>query len=123
MPKKNSYDVISMERAIQEVKNSNMSYMAAANKYGVPKSTLEFKIKNPGHKSSCGPSPILSVREEYELVRWIEELASRGFPRKKEDILNSVQKFLTENPLPNPFVNNRPGDCWLKVQFHSAFEL
>nr|CAH7736046.1 unnamed protein product [Callosobruchus chinensis] len=114
MPKKNSYDVISMERAIQEVKNSNMSYMAAANKYGVPKSTLEFKIKNPGHKSSCGPSPILSVREEYELVRWIEELASRGFPRKKEDILNSVQKFLTENPLPNPFVNNRPGDCWLK---------
>nr|CAH7762579.1 unnamed protein product [Callosobruchus chinensis] len=47
--------------------------------------------------------------------RWIEELASRGFPRKKKDILNSVQKFLTENPRPNLFVNNRPGDCWLKA--------
>lgn len=69
MPKKNQYDVESMESAIKEVKINNMSYRNAANKYGVPKSTLEFKIKNPGHKDTCGPSPILSLREESDLVR------------------------------------------------------
>lgn len=69
MPKKNDYNVESMEAAINEVKNSNMSYRNAAQKYGVPKSTLEFKVKNPGHKDTCGPSPILSLREETDLVR------------------------------------------------------
>ncbi|CAH2009353.1 unnamed protein product, partial [Acanthoscelides obtectus] len=42
-------------------------------------------------------------------------LASRGFPRKKDDIMHSVQKFLIENPRPNPFNNNRPGECWFKA--------
>nr|XP_022909351.1 uncharacterized protein LOC111420562 [Onthophagus taurus] len=115
MPKKNKYRAESMEAAINEVKNNNMSYRNAAHKYGVPKSTLEFKIKNPGHKDTCGPNPILSTREESDLVRWIEELATKGFPRKREDILNSVQKFLTENPRPNPFKNNRPADSWFKA--------
>ncbi|CAH1966946.1 unnamed protein product [Acanthoscelides obtectus] len=113
MPKKHSFDANVMYLAIQEVKNSNMSYRAAANKYGIPKSTLEFKIKNPGHKNTCGPSPVLSTKEEYELIEWIKELASRGFPRKKDGIMHSVQKFLIENP--NPFNNNRPGECWFKA--------
>jgi helix-turn-helix, Psq domain. len=69
MPKKNEYNAESMEAAINEVKNNNMSFRNAAHKYGVPKSTLEFKIKNPGHKDTCGPNPILSAREESELVR------------------------------------------------------
>lgn len=68
MPKKNEYNAESMEAAINEVKN-NMSYRNAAQKYGVPKSTLEFKVKNPGHKDTCGPNPILSAREESDLVR------------------------------------------------------
>ncbi|CAH1978113.1 unnamed protein product [Acanthoscelides obtectus] len=114
MPKKNEYDAESMEAAINDVKN-NMSYRNAANKYGVPKSTLEFKIKNPGHKDTCGPNLILSAREESDLVRWIEELATKGFPRKRDDILNSVHNFLTENPRPNPFKSNRPGESWFKA--------
>ncbi|KAL1498417.1 hypothetical protein ABEB36_009223 [Hypothenemus hampei] len=98
MPKRSSYDSKSMECAIKDVNNNAVSLRAAAKKYGVPKSTLEFKLKNPDHKDTCGPSPILTLREESQLAKWIEELALRGFPRKKEDIINSVQKFLIENP-------------------------
>ncbi|XP_050299728.1 uncharacterized protein LOC126738432 [Anthonomus grandis grandis] len=101
MPKKGQYDTSSMDTAINEVKNNKLGLRAAA--------------KNPGHKETCGPSPILTLKEEQQLVKWIEELANRGFPRKKEDILNSVQQFLIENPQPNPFNNNRPGDCWFKA--------
>nr|CAH7768836.1 unnamed protein product [Callosobruchus chinensis] len=86
---------------MQGVINNNMSYKAAANKY----------VENSGHKTTCGPTPILSVKEEYEL-KDLHLVDSQG---KKEDIMNSVQKCLTENPRPNPFINNRPGDCWLKL--------
>jgi hypothetical protein len=51
----------------------------------------------------------------YFILRWIKELARKGFPRKREDIISSVQEFLTQNPRPNPFKMNRPGEGWLKV--------
>lgn len=69
MPRRSPYDANSMESAINEVKNNEISLRAAAKKYGVPKSTLEFKLKNPGHKETCGPSPILTVGEELKLVK------------------------------------------------------
>ena len=47
-------------------------------------------------------------------LRWILELARKGFPRKKDYIISSVQNFLILHPRPNPFKNNRPGECWIK---------
>ncbi|KAK9681226.1 Tc5 transposase DNA-binding domain [Popillia japonica] len=76
-------------------------------KYGIPKSTLEFKIKHPGHKDTLRPSPVLTTEEECALVRWIQETASKGFPRKANDLK-------TANPRPHKFKNNKPGDSWLK---------
>lgn len=43
-------------------------------------------------------------------------MAKKGFPRKKEDILKSVQTFLLAVPRDNPFKDNRPGDGWFKVK-------
>nr|CAI5862386.1 unnamed protein product [Callosobruchus analis] len=51
-------------------------------KYGIPKSTLEFKLEHPGHKDTLGPSLILSDKEEALLVSWIRDNASKGFPKK-----------------------------------------
>ena len=53
-------------------------------------------------------------------LRWIVELARKGFPRKRDDISN-LQNFLISQPRPNPFKNNRPGEGWIKVKekFHS----
>ncbi|KAG5876033.1 hypothetical protein JTB14_002974 [Gonioctena quinquepunctata] len=42
-------------------------------------------------------------------------MAKKGFPCKKEDILQSVQKCLLAVPRGNPFKHNRPGDGWFKV--------
>ncbi|XP_072389327.1 uncharacterized protein [Diabrotica undecimpunctata] len=78
------------------------------------KTTIEFKLKHPEHKDTLGPSPILTCEEENTLVRWIQETASKGFPKKANDLKSSVQKFLIENPRPNNFKDNRPGDGWLK---------
>jgi len=43
-------------------------------------------------------------------LRWILELARKVFPRKKDDIISSVQNFLISHPRPNQFKNNHPGE-------------
>jgi len=66
---------------------------------------------------------ILSLKDiGVSNLRWILELARKGFPRKRDDIILSVQNFLISHPRPNPFKNNRPGEGWIKVKekFHSA---
>ena len=47
---------------------------------------------------------ILSLKDtDVSNLRWIMELARKGFPRKKDDIISSVQNFLILHPRPNPF--------------------
>lgn len=119
MPKtpKVQYSKENLQKAIEAVQDvsNKLSTRQIAEKYGVPRSSLRYHIKNPGHKTSLGPSPILTVSEESSLEDWIIISARKGFPRNKEDILDTVQKFLVENPRPNSFLNNRPGDGWWKA--------
>jgi hypothetical protein len=61
------------------------------------------------------------LHEIYELkitciLRWLKELATRGFLKKREDIISSVQEFLMQNLRPNPFNVNCDGEGWLKVK-------
>ena len=70
MPKRAIYDPASIEAAIQEVQNNpELSLRAVAKKYDIPRTSLQFKLKNPGNKDSFGPSPVLSHDEEQTLVR------------------------------------------------------
>jgi hypothetical protein len=60
MPKRTNYNPKAMKAALQEMKSDETSLRAVAKKYGVPRSSLQFKIKYPGHKNTCGPSPMHS---------------------------------------------------------------
>jgi hypothetical protein len=115
MPKLRKYGSESIDLALQEIQDKKMSVRAIAAKYGIPKSTIHFKLKNPSSKDTYGPVPYLSIEEEQRLVKWISEMGKRGFPRKVENLLSSVKNFLDHNPRPNPFKNNRPGKGWLKA--------
>lgn len=111
--KKTQHDADALENALTEVKNGG-KIREIARKYNIPKSTLHFKLKNPGHKATFGPSPYLTEEEETCLQNWIFELSRKGFPLKKEDLQFSVQKFLNDNPRPNPFKDNFPGEGWVR---------
>jgi len=51
MPKRAIYDPASMEAAIEELQsNPELLLRAVAKKYGIPWTSLQFKLKNPGHK-------------------------------------------------------------------------
>jgi hypothetical protein len=54
-----------MEAAIQELQSSReLSLRAIAKKYGTPWTSLQFKLKNPGHNEHFVPSPFLSNEKE-----------------------------------------------------------
>ncbi|KAK9679237.1 CENP-B N-terminal DNA-binding domain [Popillia japonica] len=84
MSKRRTYGRNQMQLAIEEMKTGESSLRNVAKKYNVPKSSLEFKIKNPGHKETFGPNTVLTEDEELRLVDWIKKMAERGIPRNRD---------------------------------------
>ena len=65
-----------MENAIHDVIDESMPLLWAANKHGVPKSTLQDwifgKLK---HGDKPGPKPLLTTAEENEFANFLVEVA------------------------------------------------
>jgi len=90
MPRKReNFSQSNMDAAIDAF-ISGLSKKAAAQKYGIPRSTLQHRLKNPNMKFTCGPATVLTQDEEDLLQTWIIDSCKKGFPRRKEDLLNSV---------------------------------
>ncbi|CAH4034239.1 unnamed protein product [Pieris brassicae] len=117
--KKKYYDPNTLNLALNEIRETG-KIREIARKYNIPKSTLHFKLKNPTHRTSFGPPPVLTEGEERTLEVWIKEVMKKGFPLKTDDLKQSVFKFLTENPRPNKFINNYPGDGWQQPETNSS---
>lgn len=66
--RKDSYNEEKLQKALEEVKKG-ISFKAASRMYGIPRSTLQFRLSNKYTKTSHGPAPILSKEEESTLVR------------------------------------------------------
>lgn len=115
MPKTPKYTKEALDEALEKINTKTMSLRAVAKTYNIPRATLQFKLKNPTSKSQFGPTPYLTFEEENAITEWLIKMARKGFPRKSDDVLDTVQKFLTDNPRVTPFVNNRPGQGWLKA--------
>ncbi|XP_022177727.1 uncharacterized protein LOC111038801 [Myzus persicae] len=116
MPKKsNSFSDLNLIEAIKAVDNG-ISKKAAAKQFGVARSTLQFRIKHRDKETfSCGPSSVLSVEEEKSLVKWLLDCSKKGFPRRREDLQQSVKLFLDDQGRSSPFTNNLPGITWYKA--------
>lgn len=114
-PKKN-YTKEQMAKAIEEVRRGE-KISVAATKYAVPRITLRNKItgKSP-IDCNLGPATVLAYEEERLLVRWIKFMAEKHFPVTKDQLLDSVQKIISEKDLDScPFTNNRPGKKWFSA--------
>jgi len=110
MPKKReNFCQLNITAAVNAVLNDGLSKKAAAKKFGISRSTLQFRLKNLNGKTSCGPATVLSDKEEELLQTWIIESCKKGFPRRKEDLQMSVKQFLDINNRHTPFKNNMPG--------------
>ncbi|KAI4460112.1 helix-turn-helix psq domain [Holotrichia oblita] len=112
-PYRKRYNQDDIEAALEAISNG-MSKKKASVMFKVPRPTLQFRLSNKFKKSSLGPDTYLTKEEEEVLVQWIIESYRKGFPRRKDDIQISVKDFLDKAPRSNPFLQNKPGDCWYR---------
>lgn len=116
MAPRKDYTTEQMAKAIEEVRKGE-KISVAATRYGVPRITLHNKItgKSPVD-CNLGPATVLSHEEENILVRWVCFMAEKHFPVTKEQLLDSVQKIISEKKLDScPFTNNWPGKKWYSL--------
>lgn len=100
-----------VQKALQDIK-SGESKKSTARKYGIPRSTLQFRLSQKFKKVRKGPATYLTATEETLLNEWIIDSQRKGFPRRKTDIQASVQTFLNQSSRKTPFKDNLPGDKW-----------
>jgi len=85
MPKKReAFSENNLVQATSAVLNDGLSKNGAAKL---------LKVKNPGGKTTCGPSSILTADDEKLLDTWILESCKKGFPQHKEDLQLRVKKM------------------------------
>jgi len=107
------YTEENIQKAVDTIRRG-MSQRTASRMFGVPRSTIQFRMSGAFVKSTPGPSPVLTRNGEEDLVKWLIECSKKGFPRRLENIQASVKNFLETSGLQNPFRDNAPGQGWYK---------
>ena len=88
------WENISMQKALKEVEQG-MPLRRAAERYGVPKSTLHDRVVGKVvFEASSGPDPFLSREEEEELASFLIGVANIGYPHTRKQVLSLVQQII-----------------------------
>lgn len=102
-----------LKNALEAIR-SGMPTLSASKQFGVPRSTLRYKIdgSRPETTGRVGPKCILGEELEQTLCNWMKISCERGFPVTKDGLCYSVQKILNETNKTTVFTHNRPGRKW-----------
>lgn len=108
------YDEKALTDALFEIREHDLSIREASRRYGVPRGTLQDRLHGRIQEGArrMGPQTVLSQDEETHLVDWLIQLSKCGFPRKKDDLLNTVQTIILAGNRKSPFTDGRPGKKW-----------
>ena len=86
-----------MVRAVDSVLKKGASIRKAAKEYDIPKSTIADRIS--GHVlmgAVSGPNRYLNAQEEEELIHFLLECASIGYPRSRQAVIGMVECILND---------------------------
>ena len=83
-----------LEEAIQAVGDGGMSIRHAAEQFGVPKSTLQNRMKGT-HKDVHGRPTVLSKEVEKYIEEMVLQCAHWGFPFTQMDLQMFVKQYRT----------------------------
>ncbi|XP_026686583.1 uncharacterized protein LOC113471547 [Diaphorina citri] len=111
---RHNYSEESLAKALEDIRGGTKSIREASREYGVPRGTIQDRIHGRVKEGprKMGPKSILTKDEEDNIVQWCCSLAKCCFPRKIDDVLNSVQQLVTADQRQTPFKDNRPGKKW-----------
>jgi len=110
------YTVETLENAVSMIKSNALSLRKASTVFGIPKSKLSNKLTGKSEVGCrSGPGTVLIVltkAEEDYLASWAVCMASMGFGRTKNELLDAVKRILDTDGRSTPFKENRPGKDW-----------
>jgi DDE superfamily endonuclease/helix-turn-helix, Psq domain len=126
-----NWDSAAMAAAIDDVKAGRMGYKAASTLYGVPKTTIERRVKNK-NKFSTGDMKILGAKRrvfsdkmENDLVRYILRMEELFFGLTLTDVRRLAFQLADHNSIANPFNKSLglAGEDWANNFLHRHKEL
>ncbi|KAJ8953396.1 hypothetical protein NQ318_023513, partial [Aromia moschata] len=103
-----------LQRALFEIREKNMSINKASKEFNVPKTSIIDRMKGRSrpNRRKTGPAPILSIEVEDKLKEWIINIAKCGFPLKKSDLIDTVEKIAKDLGKSHLFTDGKPGQKW-----------
>ena len=111
-----------IEKAVEKVRTSRLSYRQAYEIYGVPKSAISDKINRHCVKLNSnkpGPECHLSPEIEECIYKWLLKMVRTGYGQTKPgygqtkpDLFDCVQMIIHHLKIMTPFVDNCLGEKW-----------
>lgn len=111
------YTTDDVQKAIDAVKCGSHSLRQAEKDYGVPRATIDRKMKGgplDQQTNSPGIIPYLNLEEESSIAVWAIECSKRGQPRTPLDIRFAAKRILENVPRKTPFTHNIPSHHWYR---------
>ncbi len=105
--KMSNYDPGIMEEAIKACKEGQMSVRAAAQHYGLPKSTLQDRVSGAHGPEHGRPTALCKEEEEY-IVDMVKQCSEWGFPFTARDLQLFIKQYLDRKGEAERFKNNMP---------------
>ena len=91
------WDEDRMVRAVDSVLKKKASIRKAGEMYGIPKSTIADRISGRVMEGArSGPLRYLNTQQEEELVHFLLECASIGYPKSRQEVIGMVQRLLSD---------------------------
>ncbi|CAG5027072.1 unnamed protein product [Parnassius apollo] len=108
-----AYSQTDLESALKDIRERGHGIRETCKKYNIPRSTVQDRLrgKRTDILKNLGPELVLGISME-KVLQWIIKIAKCGFPVKKQELLDTVQKILKDYQRPNPFKDDRPGQTW-----------
>lgn len=104
------YGEDTLQQCIQSIKRGEKSIYAASKAYGIPESTVRFRVGGKwSQRTTKGPPTVLLPEEEDKIILWLKEMERKGFPVMKRTLMFKVKEFLDSSQRQNPFKDNMPG--------------
>lgn len=109
------YDDTSLDKALQAVRNNEMSQRKASQAFGVPQATISDHIRGKVSDGAVpGRAPVIPRKVEAVITEKVTKAAEMGMGMSKLQVMQNVGKVVRQLKLKTPFKKNVPGKDWWK---------
>ncbi|XP_065094542.1 uncharacterized protein LOC135715060 [Ochlerotatus camptorhynchus] len=115
-----------LQELLPKIKNGSLSMYHVTKYYGIPRSTLQFRLSNKCKQhGKSGRLPVLLPDEEQKICKWLNEMERKGFPITRQRLQLKIASYIKCNPRSTPFKGNVPGRHWIDafLRRHPQFSM